>query len=94
MAVRPRPTGAKSYMPNDWPTTSWRTWATMMFGAVPTSVTIPPAMAPKAIGISSREGAEPVRRATCRATGIMIASAPTFLVAMDSRVTTPVSTGT
>ena len=66
----------------------------MILGAVPTRVTIPPAMAPKAMGISNREGEDPVRRATCRATGIMIASAPTFLVAMDRRVTTPVSTGT
>ena len=76
------------------PSMSARTPATMMFGEVPTRVTMPPAMAPKAIGISRRDGGDPVLRLTDRATGSRIARAPTFLVTIDNRVTAPVSTGT
>ena len=72
---------------------SSRTPATMMLGEVPTRVTIPPAMAPKAIGISRRDGGVPVLRLTDRATGSMMARAPTFLVTIDSMVTARVSTG-
>lgn len=46
------------------------------------------------MGISSREGEAPVRLAACSATGMMIARAPTFLVAMDSRATEPTRAGT
>ena len=81
-------------MPHGLPRISSRTWETMMLGAVPTRVTMPPSMAPKAIGMSRREGEEPVRRDSCSATGIRIAKAPTFLVAVESRVTAAVKTGT
>ena len=47
-----------------------------------------------AIGIRSAEGEVLVRRASCSATGMKIASAPTFLVAIDSSITNPASTGT
>ena len=80
-------------MRNGSPVMVSRTSATRMLGAVPTRVTIPPAMAPKAMGISRRDCLVPVRRLTCNATGIMMARAPTFLVTMDSRVTAAVSTG-
>ena len=36
----------------------------MMFGEVPTKVTMPPSSAPNDIGISSDEGEVPVRRAS------------------------------
>ena len=81
-------------MRNGSPRMSARTSATMMLGEVPTRVTMPPTIAPKAMGISKREGDVPERRQTCRATGVMIARAPTFLVAMDRMVTAAVSTGT
>ncbi len=45
------PTGVKSNMPNGSPRSSARSRATMMFGEVPTSVTMPPSSEPNAIGI-------------------------------------------
>ncbi len=71
-----------------------RTWETMMFGEVPTRVTSPPSSEADAIGMSSREGAVPVRRARRWATGIRMARAPTFLLAMDSSAVAAASTGT
>ncbi len=65
-----------------------------MLGEVPIRVTVPPSSEPNDIGISRREGEVPVRRATCRATGIIIARAPTFLVTIERRVVTITSTGT
>ena len=46
------------------------------------------------IGIRSDPGEVPVLRAIRRATGMSIASAPTFLVGIDSRAVVPASTGT
>ena len=63
-----------------------------MFGEVPTSVTMPPSSEPNAIGISIAEGGVPVRRASWKATGIIIASAPIFLTKPDRAATTAVST--
>ena len=48
----PMPTGVKSNMPNGSPMSSPRSRDTMMFGEVPTSVTMPPSSEPNAIGIS------------------------------------------
>ena len=55
----------------------------MMFGDVPTRVTVPPSNDANAIGISRAAADVPVRRATCNATGIRIARAPTFFVTME-----------
>ena len=46
-----------------------------MLGEVPTSVTIPPISEPKAMGISMKDRGVPVRRDSCAATGISMASA-------------------
>ena len=41
------------------------------------------------MGMSRAEGGVPVRRASCKATGIRIASAPTFFDTMESSITAP-----
>jgi len=81
-------------MENGLPSTSARTLAIRMLGEVPTSVTSPPSIAANAIGISSEDGEVLVLRASCSATGMKIASAPTFLVTIDSISTRATSTGT
>ena len=83
----PAPTGVKSNMPKGWPRISSRMRDTMMFGEVPTSVMVPPSSAPNDIGISSDEGEVPVRRASWKAIGISMASAPIFLTKAESTVT-------
>ena len=60
---------------------------TMMFGEVPTSVMVPPSRAPNDIGINREEGEVPVRRASWKAIGISMASAPIFLTNAESTVT-------
>ena len=65
-----------------------------MFGVVPNSVTRPPIREANDIGISSDDGEVPVRRASCSAIGIRIASAPTFFDTIDSSSVAPTSTGT
>ena len=67
---------------------------TMTLGEVPISVIVPPSSEPKAIGISRQEGDVPVRRASWKATGISMASAPMFLTKAESSVTAPTSTMT
>ncbi len=69
------------------PVISWRTRETMMLGEVPTSVTIPPSSEPKAIGMSRHEGEVLLRRASWKATGSIIASAPMFFTKADRTVT-------
>jgi hypothetical protein len=71
------------------PSVSSRTWLAMMFVDVPTSVTRPPRSDRKAIGIRMDEDDVPVVRDTRRATGMRIASAPTFLVSIDSKAVAP-----
>jgi hypothetical protein len=90
----PRPTGVKSNIPKGSPVISPRMRDTMMLGEVPTRVTIPPSREPKAMGIRSREGEVPVRRAIWKATGIIMASAPMFFTKAESTVTAPTSTTT
>jgi hypothetical protein len=63
----------------------------MMLGEVPTSVTLPPSRAPNDMGISKDDGEVPVRRASWKAIGISMASAPIFLTKADSSVTEPTS---
>ena len=65
----------------------------MTFGDVPTSVTSPPSRDANAIGIRRREAGVPDLRATCMAIGIMMASAPMFLVAIDRSITAPAKAG-
>ncbi len=65
-----------------------------MLGDVPISVTSPPSSEAKDIGMSSRPGDTPVRRAIWSATGIIIASAPTFLVTIEMSMVMMTSTGT
>jgi len=43
------------------------------------------------MGIRNTDGLEPLRRASCPAAGIMIASAPTFLISPDATPTEVVS---
>src|SRR6185437_2441535 len=62
-------------------------------GEVPTRVTRPPSRDAKDIGIKSRDGDVPVRLAVCSAMGMRIASAPTFLVAMESKAVAATNTG-
>ena len=50
---------------------------------------MPPRSAPNDIGIRSEEGDVPVRRASWKAIGMSMASAPTFLTKADSSVTEP-----
>ena len=76
-------------MRNGSPRISSRTRDTMMLGEVPTSVTMPPSSEPNDIGISNDDGEVPVRRASWKATGISIASAPIFLTKAESKVTEP-----
>ena len=59
-----------------------------MLGEVPISVTMPPSREANAMGISSADGERFPRRANWNAVGMRMASAPTFLQAMDS---TPVA---
>ncbi len=83
----PRPTGVKSNIWNGSPTSSWRTRATMMLGEVPTSVTMPPRSDANAIGMRKRDTETPLRRANWNATGIIIASAPMFLMKAENTAT-------
>ncbi len=66
----------------------------MMLVEVPTSVTKPPSRDMKDIGIRSDDGEVLVERLTLRATGIMMARAPTFFVSMDKSAVAPDRTGT
>ena len=65
-----------------------------MLGEVPISVTSPPSSEAKAIGISRAEGGVPVRRASCKATGMKMASAPIFFVTTEAAMTAATSAGT
>ena len=65
-----------------------------MLGEVPTSVTNPPIIEAAAIGISSAEAGVLLRRASCSASGMKMASAPTFLVTIESSIVHPTSAGT
>ena len=71
----------------------WRTPDTIRLGHVPTSVTSPPKSEANAIGISRRDTGTPVLRPVCIASGIMMASAPIFLVSIDSTITAPEKIG-
>ena len=85
----PAPTGVKSNILNGTPSNCSRTRDTMIFGDVPTRVTMPPSSDPNDIGIKSEEGDVPLRRASWNAMGISMASAPTFLTNADNSVTEP-----
>ncbi len=65
-----------------------------MLVEVPTRVTSPPSSEANDIGINRRETEVPVRRESCCATGISIASAPTFLVDIESSAVAAAITGT
>ena len=54
----------KSNIEKGWPPSSCLTRATITFGEVPTSVTMPPSSEAKAIGIRKTEGEVPPRRAS------------------------------
>ena len=62
-----------------------------MLGEVPICVIRPPSSAEKAIGIRYFEGETPDRRENWNATGIMMASAPMFLMKADITATTIIS---
>ncbi len=65
-----------------------------MLGEVPTRVQMPPSSEAKDIGISTRDGATPIRRAAFSAEGISMARAPMFLVVSDRPVTEKTRAGT
>ena len=65
-----------------------------MFGDVPMSVMMPPSSEPDASGIRTRDAGFSVRRATCSAIGMKIASAPMFFMNADRAVTAETSTAT
>ena len=92
--VSASPTGAKSNIWNGAPSSSSRTWLAMMLVEVPTSVTSPPSSEMNAIGISSAEAEESLPRPMRIATGIIVASAPTFFVTIANSPVTAVRTGT
>ena len=81
-------------MPNGLPSVCSRTSDTRMLGEVPTSVTRPPSSEANDMGIRRRETEVPVRLVSWPATGIRIARAPTFLVAMDRTAVASARTGT
>ncbi len=66
----------------------------MMFGEVPIIVARPPSNEPNDSGISSWEGGVRLRLPICRAIGRKMASAPTFLMKADKKVTVDTMTGT
>lgn len=80
----------KSNMPKAPRPASSRKAETIRFGGVPTSVVMPPRMVPKASGISTCPGASPMRPASCTATGISSAIAPTLFMKPESRAPSPV----
>lgn len=88
------PTGVKSNILKGSPAICSRSRATMMFGDVPISVTIPPSSEPKAIGINRLDGVLPVLRTIKKATGISMVRAPMFFTKPESTVTVPTSTAT
>ncbi len=74
------------------PTISPRMHETTILGEVPTCVINPPRRAPKAMGMRKVEGETLERRANWKATGIMIANAPTFFTKAERTVTRATST--
>ena len=92
--ITPRPTGAKSNIPNASAPLSARNVAITMLGGVPTSVTSPPSREPNASGISSTEGRLPAPRATRITTGISSASAPMLFMNAESTATSPLQEAT
>ena len=92
--ARPIPTGAKSNMRNGSPVICSRICDTTMLGEVPIRVIRPPSREPNASGMSTRDTGFWVRRATCIAIGMKMASAPMFLMKADSAVTADASTAT
>ena len=69
-------------------------FAVSMFGDVPINVIEPPSRDAKASGIRNSEGDRSLRRATWKATGIKIASAPTFFTKAERAVTQATRTPT
>ena len=78
------PTGVKSNMPKLPAPFCARKAETMRLEGVPISVVMPPRMVPNASGISTRPGGMSRRRASCRATGISSAMAPTLFMKAES----------
>jgi|GEM_PF-3873995 len=64
----------------------------MILGEVPIIVVRPPSSEAKAIGMRKREGLVLLRRASWEAAGIIIASAPMFLMSPEAMPTELVST--
>ena len=57
---------------------------TMIFGGVPVSVSKPPVLEPKAIGINNLEGSVPMLHADAIVTGISVATVPVLLTTPES----------
>ncbi len=69
------PNGVKSKRENGSSPLSASICAARMFGGVPTSVVVPPRIAPKARGMNNLDGASPARRAMVATAGINTAVA-------------------
>ncbi len=61
----------------------------MRLGGVPTSVIMPPKIVPKAKGINTSPGGNSNRLASCIATGIRSAIAPTLFINPESAAPRP-----
>ena len=70
-----RPNGVKSKSPNGSSPRSRSIAPARMFGGVPTSVAVPPRIAPNASGMNSRAGARCARRARLATAGMSTAVA-------------------
>ena len=81
------PTGVKSNMVKLSPVISSRSRETTMFGEVPIWVIRPPRRAANAMGIRNFEAGVPDFLANWKASGIMMASAPIFLMKAESTAT-------
>ncbi|CAI8153558.1 MAG: Uncharacterised protein [Pseudidiomarina mangrovi] len=90
-AASAKPTGVKSNMPKAVPVTCSRTSAKIIFGGVPIKVRVPPISEPNAIGINTCEALPLPLRASCNATGIIIAIAPVLFIKADNKVVNRVS---
>ena len=85
------PTGVKSNMPKLPIPVCARKPDTIRFGGVPINVVMPPRIEPKASGIRTRPGGICWREATCSASGISSASAPTLFMNPESKAASAVS---
>jgi hypothetical protein len=86
------PIGVKSNSENGSSPRSPRSCAATMFGGVPTSVVVPPRIAPNASGMNRRDGSRPARPAIVATAGIITAVAAMLFMNADSPPATSIRT--